>query len=222
MSSHNRTLFDSSFAALVKARNGAERLTPARTPGPTRRPTGGSSTAMSIRFAPEPEPTANVTHLGEGQTTGPLPLGFEFELFGVRYTWFDLSADGFMTFGTDSFPCYPGSHPGRRFIPLSADLDNFIALGWTDGCTPSRGQVSYEVRGTAPRRRLILSFTLVPQSPGNGLGTTTGQLVLHERTGMIDIHTTHLDPGVCRVSQEAVRFTTARLVNARMLDSRPG
>lgn len=202
MSSRDRTLFDSSFAALVlvNARNGGERPLPARTQGRTSRLTGGSSTAMSIRFAPEPAPAANMTDLSEGQTTGPMPLGFEFEFFGVRYTCFDLSADGFMTFGT---------HPRRCFIPLSADLDNFIALGWTDGCTPGRRQVAYEVRGAAPRRRLILSFTLVPQSAESGLETMTAQLVLHERTGMIDIHTTRQDPAACRVSREAVRFTTA-------------
>ena len=155
---------------------------------------------MSIGFAPEPEPTANIAELGEGQTTGPLPLGFEFEFFGVRYTWFDLSADGFMTFGTQ---------PRRSFIPLSADLDNFIALGWTDGYTLSRKQVAYEVRGSAHRRRLVLSCTLVPESPENGLETMTAQLVLHERTGMIDVHTARQDPVANRVSQEAIRFTTA-------------
>jgi hypothetical protein len=211
MSSRDRTLFDSSFAALalVNARNGAGRPLPARAPGPTCRLTGGSSTTMSIRFAPEPEPTTNIAQLGEGQTMGPLPLGFEFEFFGVRYTWFDLSSDGFMTFGTHSFPCCPGSQPRRCFIPLSADLNNFIALGWTDGYTLSRRQVAYEVRGTARRRRLVLSCTLVPQSPENGLETVTAQLVLHERTGMIDVHTAREDPVANRVSQEAIRFTTA-------------
>jgi hypothetical protein len=187
MSSQGRTVFDSSFTAL-------------RTPSRTSRLTGGSSTAMSIPFAPEPEPTGNMIGLGEGQTMGPLPLGFEFEFFGVPYTWFDLSADGFMTFGT---------HPRRCFIPLGADLDNFIVLGWPDGCTLGRRQVAYEVRGAAPRRRLILSFTLGPQSPENGMETMTGQVVLHERTGMIDVHTTRQGPGGSRVSQEAVRFTTA-------------
>jgi hypothetical protein len=34
------------------------------------------------------------------------------------------------------------------------------------------------------------------------------QLILHERTGMIDIHTTH-HAAAYRVYQEAVRFTTA-------------
>ena len=209
MPSQARPLFDSSFAALVlvNARKGAERPLPARQPGRPLRLAGGSSTAMSIQFAPEPEPTANLVDLREGETTGPRPLGFEFEFFGVRYIWFDLSSDGFLTFVTH--PCYPGSHPRNRFIPLSPDLNNFIALGWTGGCRLSRSQVSYEMRGAAHRRRLVLSFTLVPQFPGNGLGTMTAQAILRERTGMIDVHTTRQDPVGNRVSQEAVRFTTA-------------
>ena len=191
MLSQPRSLFDSSVAALVlvNARNGAAQPRTARIPGRTPRLSGGSATAMSIQFAPEPEPTANIVHLGEDQTTGPVPLGFEFEFFGVGYTWFDLSSDGFMRFGTHPFP-------------------NFIALGWTDVGPLGRRQVAYEVRGAAQRRRLVLSFSLVPPSPANGLGTMTAQLVLHERTGMIDIHTTRQEPVGDRVSQKAVRFTT--------------
>jgi hypothetical protein len=164
---------------------------------------------MSIRFAPEPEATGNMTGLGEGQTMGPLPLGFEFEFFGVRYTWFDLSSDGFMTFGTHSPPCRPDYDPRSRFIPLNADLNNFIGLGWTDVCPLSRRHVAYEVRGAPHRRRLVLSFTPVLPSTGDGLGAMTAQLVLHERTGMIDVHTRRQDPGGYRVNREAVRFTSA-------------
>jgi hypothetical protein len=209
MSSQRRPLFDSSFAALVlvNARNGTERPR-ARTPGRTRL-TDGTATAMSIQFAPEPDPTEHVVDLDEDQTIGPLPLGFEFELFGVRYTGFDLSSDGFMTFGTYSPSCCSDSDPRSRFIPLNAELNNFIALGWTDVCRPGRRHVAYEVRGAAHRRRLVLSFTPVPPSPGQGLRAMTAQLVLHERTGMIDLHTTRRDPGAYRVDQESVRFTTA-------------
>jgi hypothetical protein len=35
------------------------------------------------------------------------------------------------------------------------------------------------------------------------------QVVLHERTGMIDVHTIRQDPVSSRLKQEAVRFTTA-------------
>lgn len=210
MSSQDGPLFDRSFVApaLVSCRNGAGRPLTARTPGHRRGLTAGGSTAMSIQFAPEPEPRANIVDLGEGETTGPLPLGFEFEFFGVRYTWFDLSSDGFMAFGTDSPPCCSDFHPRSRFIPLNHELNNFIALGWTDGCPLSRKQVAYEVRGAAPRRRLVLSLSGVPASPGDRLGTMAAQLVLRERTGMIDVYTTRQDRLAYRVAREAVRFTT--------------
>lgn len=211
MSSQPRPLFDSSFAALVllNARNGAKRPPAARMPGRTHRLTGGGATRMSIQFAPEPDPTAHVVVLGEDQTTGPLPLGFEFEFFGVRYTWFDLSSDGFMTFRIHSPPSCPEYDPKSRFISLNTDLKNFIALGWTGGCPLSRGQVVYEVRGAAQRRRLVLSFAGVPLFPNVSLGTMIAQLVLHERTGMIDVHTTRHDTVASKVKEEAVRFTTS-------------
>jgi hypothetical protein len=213
MSSQARTIFDSSLAALVlvNARNGVEQRPIARTRGRTSWLKGGRATAVPIQFAPEPDPIANVIDLAEDQATGPLPVGFQFEFFGVRYTWFDLSSDGFLTFVTDPFACCPVPHPTSRFTPLgvAADLKDFIALGWTGGCTPTQRQVAYEVRGGGQRRRLVLSFALVAPSPEGGPETMTAQLVLHERTGMIDVHTIRRDPGAARVNQEAVRFTTA-------------
>jgi hypothetical protein len=186
----------------------AARPLTAGTPGPSRWLAGGSSTAMSIEFAPEPEPTANILDLDEGQTTGPLPLGFEFEFFGVGYTWFDLSSDGFMTFGTPSLPGCPGFHPRSHFIPLSTELNNFIALGWTDGYLRSGRRIAYEVRGPAPRRRLVLSLSGALASPQEGLGPAAAQLVLHERTGMIDVYTTCQKLVAYRLKQGGIRFTT--------------
>lgn len=147
-------------------------------------------------------------NLGEDETTGPLPLGFEFELFGVRYTRLELSSDGFMTFGSAPSFGYSGD-PGSRFIPLNAALDNFIALGWTDGYASGPRKVAYEVRGNADRRRLVLSAALALPFRGDTPSTVAAQLVLHERTGMIDVHTTSLEPVARRVNREAVRLTTA-------------
>ena len=106
--------------------------------------------------------------------------------------------------------------PRSTFLPLNVnpDLKGFIALGSTDGCTQGRSQVAYEVRGPAPRRRLVLSFTLVPPLPEDGLGTMTVQLVLHERTGMIDIHSRRRDIVASEVKEEAVRFTTSPSMSA--------
>jgi len=208
MSSHPR-LFASSVAALTVV-NPPPKEEFGSMPGMLSRRLGsGSAMAMSIQFAPEPEPTANTIDLDEEHTTGPLALNFEFEFFGVHYTCFDLSSNGFITFGTDSSPCGYNSAQRNRSIPLNEDLSNFMALGCIDVVPLRRRRIAYEVRGTGGRRRLVLSFTAIrgiPEGYGQGM---TAQVILHERTGMIDVHTTRRDVGGSSINETAVRFTTA-------------
>jgi hypothetical protein len=209
MSSHPRPLFDSSFAALtlVNAHDGQELGLKVRPPVP--RPRRGTVMAMSIQFAPEPEPTANTLELHEEQTTGPLALGFEFELFGVCYTRFALSSKGFIAFGTDSSSC--GLHSSRHLssIRVNEGLRNFIGRWYIDAFPPPPLRIAYEVRGNAPRRRLVLSFTTIPSAAEVEEGALTAQLILHERTGMIEYHTTTHDVREARINEAGVRYTTS-------------
>ncbi len=117
--------------------------------------------------APEPDATANAIVLGEHETTGPLPVGFEFERFGARYDYFDLSTDGFVRFGSGS------SHEGR---------DDRLPLGTDARSRLGGGRVTYEMRGSAPRRRLVVSFA------GPGVLPATLQLIVYERTGIVEVH----------------------------------
>lgn len=208
---NNRPLFERSCPALapVSARSAVAPASAAGMLGLGHHLRGGSATAMSIRFAPEPDPTANVIELGEDQPTGPLPFDFEFEFFGVRYAWFDLSSDGFMTFGTESFLCCSGSLQRDRFIPVNDELSNFIALGLIHPYPLCRKRVAYEVRGAVQRRRLVLSFAALPGAVGIGVRRMAAQLVLYERTGMVDVHTTREDTAAPQVNEEAVRLTTS-------------
>jgi hypothetical protein len=162
---------------------------------------------MTIQYAPEAAPTANVIDLSDDQTTGPLSLGFQFEFFGARYSWFDLSVEGYVKFGAESRTLWPGSRPGRRFIPINRDLNNFLALGWAQSRTIHRVRVAYELRGPEGRRRMVLSMTGVPPHAGR-MGVVVGQLILRERTGMIEVHTAGYAPGESRIDERAVRFTT--------------
>jgi hypothetical protein len=115
---------------------------------------------------PEPDATANAILVGEHETTGPLPVGFEFERCGVRYDQFELSTDGFIRFDSDS-------HHGGGASPLPIGVDA--------GCRLGGGRVTYEVRGSAPRRRLVMSFAEL------GVLRAALQLIVHERTGIVEV-----------------------------------
>jgi hypothetical protein len=115
---------------------------------------------------PEPDATANAIVLGEHETTGPLPVGFEFERSGARYDHFDLSTDGFIRFGS-------GSHHGGG--------DDRLAIGADDRSRLGGGRVTYEMRGGAPRRRLVVSFAEL------GVGRAALQLIVYERTGIVEV-----------------------------------
>jgi len=114
---------------------------------------------------PEPEATTNMIVLGEHETTGSLPVGFEFERSGVRYDRFDLSTDGFIQFRSRSY----------------RDRDGCLQLGVDARRRMGGGRVAYEVRGSAPRRRLVVSFA------ESGVPRAAVQLVVHERTGIVEV-----------------------------------
>jgi hypothetical protein len=208
MSSHQRPLFDSSFAALtlINAHDGQEFGLKARPP--VARPRRGTVMAMSIQFAPESEPTANTLELHQEQTTGPLALGFEFELFGVCYTRFEVSSKGFIAFATGSSPCGLHSSQHLSSIRVNEDLRNFIGRWYIDAFPPAPLRIAYEVRGNAPRRRLVLCFTTIPGA-AEVEGALTAQLILHERTGMIEYHTETHAVREARINEAGVRYTTS-------------
>jgi hypothetical protein len=114
---------------------------------------------------PEPDATANAIALGEHETTGPLPVGFEFERLGTRYDHFELSTDGFVRFGRG---------------PSHGDRDNRLPLGASARSRLGGGWVTYEMRGSAPRRRLVVSFA------GQGALRARLQLIVYERTGIVE------------------------------------
>jgi hypothetical protein len=209
MSTQIRPIFDSSYAALalVQARGDALFRSPSRLPNLVLPRTGRNAVAMTIQYAPEAVPTGTVVDLRGDQTTGPLSLGFQFEFFGVRYSWFNLSAEGLMTFGLESRALWPGSRPRHRFIPMNRDLNNFLALGWCQSPTMDRIRIAYELRGPVGRRRMVLSLTGMPAG-GSRPDVVTGQIILRERTGMIEVHTARIAHGESRIDERAIRFTT--------------
>lgn len=104
--------------------------------------------------------------LGEHETTGLLPVGFEFEWRGTRYDRFGLSTDGFLMFGRE----------GRR-----SGAGARVPLPGQSGSSLRGGCVTYEVQGNAPRRRLTVS--LAEAEPASG----TLEIAVNERTGIVEV-----------------------------------
>ena len=95
-----------------------------------------------------------------------LPVGFAFERFGARYDHFDLSSDGFIRFGG---------------VQQDADPTSACRSARRDAAVSGAGRVTYEVRGVAPRRRLVVTFV----EPG--LSRAAFQLMVYERTGIVEV-----------------------------------
>ena len=113
----------------------------------------------------EADSTANSVLLGEHETTGLLPVGFEFERQGAMYDHFDVSTDGFITFAGVS---HRESPPAR--VRLVEERPRLGAR-----------RVTYEVQGMAPRRCLVVSLT------EDGPLAATLQVTVYERTGIVDV-----------------------------------
>ena len=147
---------------------------------------GSLNRAASIAFAPERGPFANQLPGCDDCTFGSFAIGFPFNYYGTVYNSFWISSNGFVSL---SRPSTNGCCGGKA-IPLPDSPNNMIALAWVD-LFPKPGQMAFETRGEAPRRRLIVNYDRV-QAVGEGTRTVTVQLILHEGTNEIEIHTSNL------------------------------
>ncbi len=149
---------------------------------------GGIEVDQTGTFAPiDITGTGATVSLGDDDTSGALPIGFDFFFFGNTYTDFFISSNGFLFFdaGTDNGCCVGGT------IPNGADgINNIIAFAWEDINPTAGGTIRYETVGTAPDRKLVMEFDDVPF-----FGTTNGvttQVHLFEDSGIIEIHSTDI------------------------------
>jgi N-acetylneuraminic acid mutarotase len=83
-----------------------------------------------------------------------------------------------------------------RTIPFADGFDNLIAAAWTDLYPPGGGEVSYETRGRAPNRYLVVAYQNLPWFPeSDGPNRVTTQIILYEGTNTVEIHTANQSAG---------------------------
>ncbi|MEO7445520.1 MAG: gliding motility-associated C-terminal domain-containing protein [Ferruginibacter sp.] len=148
-----------------------------------------------------PGPSANLVIDDKFSTVIPLPFTFYF--YGLPYNSVIVSTNGYISFDVskaNAFSHYGilnsggflGATSGTPQNLPSALYDRAIIMGpYHDldpaiNTSPSR-QIKYEVFGTAPNRKWILSTYKVPLFSCTSLINNTSQIVLYESTGVVEV-----------------------------------
>jgi hypothetical protein len=126
--------------------------------------------------------TGNFVPLSDDQLSAPLPIGFSFDFYGISYSDFRISSNGFITLGSnlESNGCCSGQP-----IPQPNSPNNFIAGFWEDFNAPT-GNIRFQTLGSPGSRQLVVGFYNVPHY-FNG-PQVTWEVVLREGNNNIEIH----------------------------------
>jgi hypothetical protein len=126
--------------------------------------------------------TGTFVSLSDDQLSAPLPIGFSFDFYGISYSDFRISSNGFITLGSN--PQSQGCCTGQP-IPSLSSPNNFIAGFWEDLNSP-QGNIRFQTLGSPGSRQLVVGFYSVPHF-SNG-PRVTWEVVLHEGNNNIEIH----------------------------------
>ncbi len=135
----------------------------------------------TVPYAPDPF-TGTAVSLSDDSQTGFLPIGFNFCYFGQTYTQFIIGSNnwvGFLagqttTWVTTAIPNNGGTAPMGTIMGAWQDINPFAG-----------GTVTYAVYGTAPNRRLVVSWSNVPMFSCTGQ-LYTSQIKIYETTNIIE------------------------------------
>ena len=132
----------------------------------------------------------SVSLTSPGRASSALPIGFDFNFYGITYSDFYISPNGFVTFSDDG---NPGCCGGGDILPDASTPNNLIALAWSFlNPRPATSVIRYQTMGSAPNRILVVEyFNLGHFRSGNSFPVTS-QLQLFEGSNRIEIHTTNM------------------------------
>lgn len=145
--------------------------------------TSTTSYAIStVPFSPDPMTGGTSVSLTDDSQTGLLPIGFNFCFFGQTYTQFIIGSNNWVGFSTGQTSTWV-----TTAIPnnTGAAPRNTIMGAWQDINPGMGGTVTYAVYGTAPNRRLSVSWNNVPMFSCTGQ-LYSSQITIFETSNIIE------------------------------------
>jgi gliding motility-associated-like protein len=152
---------------------------------------GGSSvgsaqySAVNIPYSPDPFNLGTPITLSDDAISSAQNIGFSFCFFGNTYTQFYIGSNGWVGFTAGQTTAFTSAT-----IPsTAANIPKNCIMGpwqdWHPGTGNGGPYIRYQVLGTAPNRRLVVSWNNCPMfSCTSSLGTF--QIVLFESTNNIE------------------------------------
>src|SRR3972149_6165001 len=118
-----------------------------------------SYTQAIIPYAPDPYNAGTGVALSDDSQTGLLPLPFPFCFYGTVYNSFIIGSNGWVGFSvTTSAWFIPAATPtANAGVPKNCHMGPWIDINPSVG-----GTIRYQTCGTAPCRRLVVSWNAVP------------------------------------------------------------
>jgi uncharacterized repeat protein (TIGR01451 family) len=143
-------------------------------------------TVYPIPYNPDPFLNGTmVTGMVDDIHSNAIPIGFSFNFYGSSYNSIVISSNGYLTFDLS----YAGNFSSWQMvaIPDSGVVLNSIMAPWQDINPNLGGQINYQLKGSAPYRRFVVSYYQIPMYSCNTL-IFSQQIILYETTNVIETH----------------------------------
>lgn len=139
-----------------------------------------------LTYNPDPFTVGTPVFLSDDQFTGVINIGFDFCFYGNSYNQVLISSNNYLSFDLSNANGFsPWSIPGP--VPSAMNPMNTILGPWQDINPGVGGQIYYNVAGTAPFRRFVVSYLNVPMFSCTGL-LYSSQIIIYETTNVIETH----------------------------------
>lgn len=106
-----------------------------------------------------------------------IPIGFDFNFYGLDFDTVTVSSNGYLTFGGS------GNRLPDFCLPSGGLPNDLVAVLWDDWNPSAGGAVWSLIEGTAPNRRLTIEWAGVPAFPA--VGAATFEVTLFESLNQI-------------------------------------
>lgn len=148
----------------------------------------GPYQVLNIPYAPDPWNQGTSINLSDDAVSAAQNIGFPFCFFGTTYNQFWIGSNGWIAFSAGQ----PATFTSAAIPSTAANVPkNCIMTPWQDwhpGVGPNVGNyIRYQVLGTAPYRRLVVSYNAIPMF---SCTTTYGtfQIIIYESTNVVETH----------------------------------